>query len=755
MMKSLIKRLHEEKCSCVIANGNETRVFFGRGVSDVYDLLKNEPEFLKNASVADKVIGKGAAALMVQGGVKEVYTDLLSEQALSLFTESGISVQYKELVHHIINRDKTDWCPLEKRCVSISSVEEIIPVIDKFILEIKGSAIILLFLVSLFSNTIFAQDTIRILPEIVVTGTRNKLDIRHLPLSVSIVNREKIENSIESSLLPILMEQVPGLFITDRGIMGYGVSTGASGGMSMRGIGGSPTTGMLVLIDGHPQYMGLMGHPIADAYQSMLAEKVEIVRGSGSVLYGSNAMGGVINIITKKMEKDTIYHNMQVSYGSFNTLTTEAQSRFRRKNFSSVVTGSYNRTDGHRERMGFEQYGGYAKLGYEFSKQWNVFADANITHFNASNPGMENKPIYDNSSKITRGMSSLSIENEYALTSGAFKFFYNWGKHNINDGYFENEAPKNYFFNSNDLMLGITCYQSASLFAGNRLTVGFDYQEFGGKAWNSYNDGSKTDIIDRTEKEIAEYIDFRQNINSIMTLDAGVRFDYHTQTGSQWIPQFGASIYPFRIGEIKLIAGKGFRNPTIRELYMFPPQNANLHAESLWNYELAWSHRMLKNRLSYGVSLFYINAENMIQTVMIDGRPINMNSNEFENFGIEISANYHISKALSMNANYSWLHMEKQIIAAPEHKLYAGLDYMKGRWTMSSGLQYVDGLYVATHPTIFTENFVLWNAGCTFKANKKIKLFVKAENLLNQKYEINLGFPMPGTSVVGGLNINI
>lgn len=66
--------------------------------------------------------------------------------------------------------------------------------------------------------------------------------------------------------------------------MGYGGSNGAAGSMNLRGIGGAPTTSLLVLINGHPQYMGLMGHPIADAYQSMLAEKVEVVRGPASVL---------------------------------------------------------------------------------------------------------------------------------------------------------------------------------------------------------------------------------------------------------------------------------------------------------------------------------------------------------------------------------------------------------------------------------------------------------------------------------------
>ena len=81
--------------------------------------------------------------------------------------------------------------------------------------------------------------------------------------------------------------------------------------MNLRGIGGSPTAGLLVLIDGHPQYMGLMGHPIADAYQTMLTDRVEVLRGPASVLYGSNAMGGVINIVTKRPTKA----NVQASFG--------------------------------------------------------------------------------------------------------------------------------------------------------------------------------------------------------------------------------------------------------------------------------------------------------------------------------------------------------------------------------------------------------------------------------------------------------
>lgn len=199
--------------------------------------------------------------------------------------------------------------------------------------------------------------------EVVVTGTRNETDVRHLPLTVSVIDRQEIEQSMQPSVLPILTQQVPGLFITSRGIMGYGVSNGAAGGIALRGLSGGSGR-MMVLIDGHPQYAGIFGHPISDAYQSFLAERVEVLRGPASVLYGSNAMGGVINIVTRQLHEEGVKTNVNLGYGSFNTLQSEVTNRIRKGRFTSLISGSYNRTDGHRSNMGFEQYGGYAKLGY-------------------------------------------------------------------------------------------------------------------------------------------------------------------------------------------------------------------------------------------------------------------------------------------------------------------------------------------------------------------------------------------------------
>lgn len=590
--------------------------------------------------------------------------------------------------------------------------------------------------------------------EVVVTGTRNETDIRHLPMTISVVNREQIEKRYEPSLLPSLSEQVPGLFITSRGVLGYGVSDGAAGGMSLRGIGGGSAARMLVLIDGHPQYMGLFGHPISDAYQSMLAEKVEVVRGPASVLYGSNAMGGVINIVTRKQLEDGIKTGVRVGYGSYNTLMTEATNRIRQGKFNSVVTGSYNRTDGHRDDMGFEQYGGYVKLGYELGRAWDITGDVNITQFKASNPGEIYEPVFDNDSRITRGVASFSVENNYNRTSGALKLFYNWGRHKINDGYSEGDSPLDYRFHSKDKMFGVSWYQSVVLFTGNRLTIGVDYQHFGGEAWNYFlTDGHKESLSDKTENEVAGYVDFRQQLGRYLTLDAGIRLDHHSVTGTEWIPQVGLSAQLSQNSNLKAMASKGFRNPTVRELYMFRPANPELLPERMWNYELSYSQRLLNNTFYYGVNLFYINGDHLIQTVRIDGRPLNINTNQVENWGAEVNLTYRIHPSWRVSANYSWLRMVHPVIASPEHKLYAGLDYSKNRWSLSTGIQYIAGLYVDID-TDTRENFVLWNLRGSYRLCAVADLFVKGENLLAQRYEINAGFPMPKATFMGGVNIN-
>lgn len=598
--------------------------------------------------------------------------------------------------------------------------------------------------------------TAHTLDNVVVTGTRNVTDIRHLPMTISVVNRDKLTENQRVNVLPTLSEQVPGLFVTARSMMGYAVSDGAAGGISLRGLG-SGAGRMMVLIDGHPQYQGIFGHSISDSYQTMMADRVEVLRGPASMLYGSNAMGGVVNIVTRSMREDGVKTDINLGAGSYGTFQGEFTNRIRSGKFYSVVAGQYGRSDNNRPSMGFEQYGGYAKLGYDFSPHWTAYADVNVTHFNSSYPGSTYEPLLGARQWITRGVASAVVENHYGRTSGAVSVYHNFGRHKINDGYAPGEQPQENYFLSNDALTGFSIYQSATFFTGNRITVGLDYQHIYGKAWNRViaTEEDLDPIGHHHENEIAGYVDFRQDLFRWLTVDAGVRVDHHSQTGTEWVPQGGLVFRMVKDCELKAMVSKGFRNPTIREMYLWRPANADLRPERMMNYELSWKQRLCGGAFSYGINLFYINGDNIIQTAMVDNRPMNVNTGAIENSGVEAEFAWKANRYLSLNGNYSFLHMHNKVLAAPEHKAYLGADYRRGRWMLAGGLQYIDGLYTQVDPTEIQENFLLLNVTAAYKALPWLNIWAKGENLLAQKYEINYGYPMPKATFMGGVNINI
>ena len=600
------------------------------------------------------------------------------------------------------------------------------------------------------------------LEDVVVTGTRNAEDVRHLPMTVTVIGREKLTEQHQPSVLPTAMQQVPGLFVTSRSMMGYGVSTGAAGGINLRGITGGGGQ-LLVLIDGHPQYQGIYGHPIADSYQTLMAERVEVLRGPASVLYGSNAMGGVLNIVTREMRGNGSKTTLNLGAGSYGTVQTDVSNQTRSGRFSSTISAQYNRTDNHRPRMGFEQYGGYMKVGYILNSHWETYADANITHFNASYPGAIGSPLFEANQWITRGMVSAALSNVYTNTSGTLSVYSNFGRHKIDDGTADPAKPTNRYFRSKDALTGVSWYQSAQLFEGNRLTVGIDYQHIYGNAF--YTSKETGEVLETPNKqsgkshrnEIAGYVDIRQDLLSWMTVDAGLRVDHHSITGTELIPQAGIVVRPLATGEIKAMVSKGFRNPTMREMYLYPPSTEELDPERIWNYELSWRHRLAlageRQSLTYGFNLFYLKGDNMIQTVRIDGKPKNVNTGEIENYGAEFEARWRINSHWAVNTNHSLLHMENPVIAAPTYKGFLGVDYRINRLTMNAGLQYINGLYTAVGEEEQQENFCLLNLSANYALTKNFDIWARGENLLAQEYEINLGYPMPRATFMGGVTI--
>lgn len=604
------------------------------------------------------------------------------------------------------------------------------------------------------------QDSVA-LANVTVTGVRSASDVRQLPFTVTTIGKNVLNENYRFNILPTLMEQVPGLTIASRGVMGYGVSTGAAGGMTMRGVSSSAGQ-LMVLIDGHPQYNGVYGHSIADSYYTMMAERVEVLRGPASLLYGSNAMGGVINIVTDEPGVgDKVETMVNVGAGSYGTVQVDAMNRLRKGKFFSSVGGQYARTDNHRPNMGFEQYGGFLKLGYDFSEHWKLMGDATVTHFNASNPGTVTVPKISNDQWITRIAANVVLEHNFDRIKGAVSVYDNFGIHKIDDGYnADGGKPQTDLFRSKDALAGVSWYETITAWEGAKWTLGVDYQHIYGKAW--YTNKETGDVVTTKQRlmqscrehdnEVAGYVQYHQNLGERWSLDAGLRLDNHSQAGTEWVPQGGIVYRPIENGQIKAMVSKGFRNPTMREMYLYGTANSDsLKAESMVNYELSW-HHSLKN-VNYGVTAFFIDGKNMIQAVA--GR--NINSGGFINKGVEGDAAWSVTPNLTLMTNHSYVYMHNPIVGAPRYKGYLGARLKYGKWGVLAGLQQLAHLCTAVDAKNGNSysNATLLNMTVDYAATSSITLWAKGDNLLAQRYEINQGYVMPRATFMAGVKVKL
>lgn len=591
------------------------------------------------------------------------------------------------------------------------------------------------FLFTFIAIYIAAQQNFKdsvLLDDVVITGSKFETSRKVVPLSVSQISSEQIRRSGHYNVLTTLSAHVPGVFITERNVLGFGVAAGGSGAINIRGVGSTPNTQVLVLMDGHPQYQGIFGHPLPDAYVASDVEKVEVIRGAASVLYGSNAMAGVVNIITKKQKNDGLSASVNAVYGSYNTQKYAGTLGYKKDKLSVFLSGNYAQTDGIRENTDFNISNGYLKAGYQLNPNWNITADASLAKYIANDNGPIHAPAPFNID-ILRGKAALSIENKYDKLDGAIKIYHNFGEHILSDG-----------FESTDRNSGLMIYQNYRLFEHTHITAGFDAKQFGGEA----NRGVAANNL-KTVNELAGYTLIRQNLLKIVDLHAGLRFEHNSVFGNEWVPMAGASVSASETTNFKGSVSKGFRSPTVMEIYLYAP-NDELKPERMMNYEVSWLQSFMGNKLSTELTAFLVNGENMIQVV--PGTPAKrQNVGTFSNRGIEFATRFRISKDLNLHANYTFLDMEKIVVAAPKHQFNIHANYQYKMLNFNLGAQHVNTLYASLTPENI-QSFTLLNVRVSAKVYKGTDLFISGHNLLNQQYQINNGYPMPGINIHGGLS---
>lgn len=603
---------------------------------------------------------------------------------------------------------------------------------------------------AVFSTTICGQETadsVLSLHEVVVTGSNAPVQQNLLPYTVSVVGPDRLESSGETQVLSAISGMVPSLFVTERSIFGYGVSNGGSGGIKLRGVGNNGT--VLMMVDGQPQFAGIYSHHIADFYDKEYVERVEVLRGPGSVLYGSNAMGGTINVISKNPKERGVRTTVSSQYGSYNTWLSSLTNTIRLGKFSTLVSASYNRTDGNIDNFDFKQVDAYAKLGYDFSPNWKANADYTFMNFKGNDPvyptlsDPKSTDIYHQD--IIRGEASVSATNSYGAASGLARVYYSYGNHFIDD-------PRH--FHSTDDRLGVMLYENFAPWKGSSATIGFDFDTYSGEipvsGGRPVSDSNLGAITRKTIVEYSPYITLSQTLaGETLNLNAGLRMANSDKFDTQWVPQFGFAVNPGDGINIKGNLAMGYRNPSFRELYLYRMANPDLNPEKMMNYELS-AGKHFSRYFSVDVTAYYSRGADMIQVV--DQK--NVNTGKFINKGIEISASSHPLDNLRLYASYSYLHTTlDDLTGAPKNQYYLGADLtLWKKLNIAADLKGVGGLYVAEG--VKNQDYALLNLKLNYEICRYAAIFTRLENITNAHYVINRGYDMPGFTAMGGFKVS-
>jgi outer membrane receptor protein involved in Fe transport len=330
---------------------------------------------------------------------------------------------------------------------------------------------------------------------------------------------------------------VPGAFVTHRGVLGYGISTNGTGEISIRGVGESPNAAVLIVVDGRPDFQGEMGHPLPDFFSLTDVSLVSVTEGPASVLYGSNATGGVVEIdpIQPSAQNET---RLTASLGSFLTGQYRLSNGGTFGHYFYQVTGGISHTDGDREDSHFREGDGAVSFGDSFSDHWKGSVDGRYGHFLVEDPGPVGDPSEANYAAVGRGGFSANLDNAYARTYGFIRVYGSYGRNFISDG-----------FRSIDDATGIRLDQTFALNSTLLLEVGSDDMHYGGEAHeepSGYSYG--THHID----EEAGFTFLQWTPIHGLRLNAGYRYQANSQFGRLSAPEASGSFafsdrYSYRV----------------------------------------------------------------------------------------------------------------------------------------------------------------------------------------------------------------
>lgn len=567
---------------------------------------------------------------------------------------------------------------------------------------------------------------------IVKTATKIDGAQRDLAASISLIDRRQIEVSSTHAVLEMIQKHIPSLYVTEWGVMGFGVAGQSAGKISIRGAGGSANTQVLILRNGRPDFMGLMGCTIADEFSSDGVERIEIIRGPGSFLYGTNASGGVINIVSKRHEGNGFRTSMAFGLGSFGTRKFNLSHGGRLGKLKYFITANSRQTDGHRDFSDYEGRHYTAHLGLDLTSNTTAELNINLADLMLHDPGLINTEPLDRWYDIVRWGGDLSINHHSRFGDTNMKIHANFGEHDFFTGW-----------HSDDRTTGFMIHHSMKLWHGLSATLGFDYKRYGGMAKDQTSDYGEYFIT-----ETAPYLHLQQMLFKRYILSAGIRQERHELFGTELLPKLGVVVHVNPKTVLRISASKGFRSPSIRELYFWAPANDRLTPDRLWNYELGYIQE-LGSVVSFEAALFESQGSNLIQFSVPP--PLWVNSGQYSHRGYELMLRGHPTHRFHCDLTWSHIQLSDDVFNIPEKKLTASVQYqfkgisLVGNLIMIKDLTGADFSQSSAVPVLHSmEDYTVVDFSTRLKVIPQITLKLALKNALDARYQSMYGYPMPG-----------
>lgn len=612
---------------------------------------------------------------------------------------------------------------------------------------------------------------------ITVTPNRTDTPLKEVASSMTVITREELEKLKKTTVLEVL-EAIHGLNVIQNG------PPGSSASVFIRGAKSEDTK---VLLDGielnEPMTPGRsfdMSHILIENI-----DRIEIIKGPQSTLYGSDAVGGVVNIITRQERGKPKFH-ISSQGGSYGTLSNHAEISGSSKQITYALGTAFIRTTGfsaasvsyagNQEEDGYRNLTFSGKLGLYLSNNQEidlqvrtVNARAEIDNFGGDH-GDDPNHVMDYTSLFFKGsFRSLFLKNRLESKIDLAYITHNRDFDNPEDPLHPLETSRSEF--KSDL-LKLSWENNLFIHATNTITFGLEYSLERGKSESESQDswGSFSSIFpQQNARNTGIFLQDKLSIDGQFFTTAGLRFDHHDEAGSALTFRVAPGYFIQESGtRLRASLGSGFKAPTLYQLYAPRTQfgligNMDLEPERSLGWDFGIDQTLFLDRLSLSLTYFSNTYWSLIDFDFAQGY---INVKEASSQGAELSISLRPVNMLKITATYSHTKaVDKEtgeyLLRRPQDKISVdlNLDWLPNGHISVSLLHtgkcedsFFSG-WIAKRVEI--PGYTLLHAILSYDISSHIQPFLRINNLLDEKYEMIKGFGTPGFSVYGGIKLDL